>query len=283
MGNAFWNASISYGYLSHRLALQGETATGSSGVVATIHTVSYLLSEKFSLSALYRFYPYRYFALYGNSFSAGSGVQDESGFYLGARWMPSGRWVIEAYGDVAYFAWPQYQMSAGSYAVDVQGSVMFRPSKTVNLGVRYRYKQKQATSHAMRFFLSTGSERFSGKTQMDVMMRQGSRGYMLSENCGWQWKWLRLNALMGYFHTADYDSRIYCYEPSMLYTMSFANYYGEGIRYALLAKAQLSEHWTMACKMGITDYFDRSHISSGLQEINHSSQSDIEILLKLKW
>lgn len=283
MGNAFWNASISYGYLSHRLALQGETATGSSGVVATIHTVSYLLSEKFSLSALSRFYPSRYFALYGNSFSAGSGVQDESGFYLGARWMPSGRWVIEAYGDVAYFAWPQYQMSAGSYAVDVQGSVMFRPSKTVNLGVRYRYKQKQATSHAMRFFLSTSSERFSGKTQMDVMMRQGSRGYMLSENCGWQWKWLRLNALMGYFHTADYDSRIYCYEPSMLYTMSFANYYGEGIRYALLAKAQLGEHWMMACKMGITDYFDRSHISSGLQEINHSSQSDIEILLKLKW
>ena len=283
MGSAFWNASFSYGYLSHRLTLQGETATGFSGTVATTHAVSYLFSEKFSLSALYRFYPYRYFALYGNSFSAGSSVQDESGLYLGARWMPSQRWVIEAYGDVAYFAWPQYQMPAGSYAVEGQGSVMFHPSKTVNLGMRYRYKQKQAASHTMRFFLSTSSERFSSKTQMDVVMRQGSRGYMLSEACGWQWKWLRLNALMGYFYTTDYDSRIFCYEPSMLYTMSFANYYGEGIRYTLLAKAQVGEHCTMACKMGTTDYFDRSHISSALQEIAHSSQSDIEILLKFKW
>lgn len=283
VGNAFWNASISYGYLSHRLTLQGETATGTSGMIATINTASYLFSEKFSLSALYRFYPYRYFALYGNSFCAGSGVQDENGFYLSARWLPSRRWVIEAYGDVAYFAWPQYQMSAGSHCVDVQGSVMFQPSKMVNLGVRYRYKQKQATSQAMRFFLSMGGERFCGKTQMDVVMRQTSRGYMVSESCGWKWRWLRLNALMGYFHTTDYDSRIFCYEPSMLYTMSFASYYGKGIRYALLAKTQLGEHWMLACKMGTTDYFDRSHISSGLQEIAHSSQSDIEILLKLKW
>lgn len=283
MGKAFWNASVSYGYLSHRLTLQGETAIGSSGTVATIHTVSYLFSDKFSLSALYRFYPYRYFALYGNSFCAGSGVQDESGLYFGARWIPSQHWVLEAYGDVAYFAWPQYQMSAGSHSVDVQGSIMYQPSQALNLGVRYRYKQKQATSQTMRFFLSMGGERFTTKTQMDVTMRQGSRGYMVSESCGWKWRWLRLNALMGYFHTTDYDSRIYCYEPSMLYTMSFANYYGEGIRYSLLMKAQVGEHWMMACKMGTTDYFDRSHISSGLQEIAHSSQSDIEILLKLKW
>ena len=32
----------------------------------------------------------------------------------------------------------------------------------------------------------------------------------------------------------------------------------------------------LIAKLGTTDYFDRSHISSGLQEISRSSQSDLE-------
>lgn len=54
-GKNFWNASIDYGYISHRLTLQGEVATGDCGVVATVNTASYLLSEQFSVLALYRF------------------------------------------------------------------------------------------------------------------------------------------------------------------------------------------------------------------------------------
>ena len=88
---------------------------------------------------------------------------------------------------------------------------------------------------------------------------------------------------MGYFHTSDYDSRVYALEPGMLYTMSFGSYFGEGIRCALLAKGDVGSHWLLACKWAMTQYFDRNHISSGLQHINGSCPSDLELQLKWKW
>ena len=37
----------------------------------------------------------------------------------------------------------------------------------------------------------------------------------------------------------------------------------------------------LIAKIGVTDYLDRDHISSGLQQINHSSQTDADI--QMKW
>jgi len=283
-GSYFWNASIDYGYISHRLTLQGETAVGDCGTVATINTASYLFSEHFSLLALYRFYPYRYYSLYSNSFSAGSDVQDESGCYVGMRWSPSSKWIIEMYGDMAYFAWPKYRMAESTYAMDCLASVVWQPSSSVSLNARYQYKNKyQVATQRARFSLGVVKKSWSSKTQVDATLLKESRGYMLSENWAWKYRWLRLNAVFGYFHTTDYDSRIYAYEPNLLYTMSFGSYFGEGIRYALLAKADVGKHLVLVGKWACTDYFDRNHISSSYQQINASSQSDLELQVKWKW
>lgn len=283
-GKDFWNASIDYGYISHRLTLQGEAAMGDCGVVATINSASYLFSEHFSLLALYRFYPYRYYALYSNSFCAGSDVQDESGCYVGMRWSPSSKWVIEAYGDIAYFAWPKYRMTESTYAMDWLASVVWQPSSSVSLGARYQYKNKyQVATQRARFSLGIVKKAWSSKTQVDATSLEASRGYMLSENLSWKFGWLRLNSVFGYFYTTDYDSRVYAYEPNLLYTMSFGSYFGHGIRYALLARAEMGKHLLVVCKCSTTDYFDRNHISSGYQQIDGSSQTDLEVQVKWKF
>ena len=36
-------------------------------------------------------------------------------------------------------------------------------------------------------------------------------------------------------------------------------------------------------RLAVTDYFDRDHISSGLQQINRSSMSDLELQLRWKF
>lgn len=283
-GKSFWNMSVDYGYVSHRLTMQGETATGDCGVVATINSMSYLFSEKWSLLALYRFYPYRYYAMYSNSFKAGSDVQDESGGYVGMRWTPSAKWMVEAYGDVAYFAWPKYHTTGSTYAMNYLVSAVCQLSSFISLGARYQYKWKnEATTQRARLYLRMNRSAWSSKTQVDATWLSGSRGYMASEAFAYRYRWLRLQASMGYFHTSDYDSRVYALEPGMLYTMSFGSYFGEGIRCALLAKVDVGSHWLLACKWAMTQYFDRNHISSGLQQINGSCQSDLELQLKWKW
>lgn len=298
-GNAFWNASISYGYISHRLTLSGETATGDCGSIATLNAASYLCSDHFTLMALHRFYSARYYSLFSNSFSEGSDVQDENGVYLGFTWIPALHWSITAYSDFAYFAWPKYQTRESTQSWDNLLNILFQPSRVLTVGGRFRYKDKAGTTTGrLRLYATISQKRWSAKTSFDYTMSQAestmknegdelSKGYMVSEHIGWEWKWKQLKGTLrgclGYFHTSDFASRIYAYEPGLLYQMSFGSYYGEGIRYALVARSEIGSHLLLIAKLGTTDYFDRSHISSGLQEISRSSQSDLEIQVKWKW
>lgn len=298
-GNAFWNASISYGYISHRLILSGETATGDCGSIATLNAASYLCSDHFTLMALHRFYSARYYSLFSNSFSEGSDVQDESGVYLGFTWIPAHHWSITAYSDFVYFAWPKYQTRESTQSWDNLVNILFQPSRVLTVGGRFRYKDKAGTTTGrLRLYATISQKRWSAKTSFDYTMSQAestmknegdelSKGYMVSEHIGWEWKWKQLKetlrGCLGYFHTSDFASRIYAYEPGLLYQMSFGSYYGEGIRYALVARSEIGSHLLLIAKLGTTDYFDRSHISSGLQEISRSSQTDLEIQVKWKW
>lgn len=286
-GNRFWNASIDYGYVSHRWTIAGETATGDCGTVATINSASYLFSDKFSLMALQRFYPVRYYSLFSNTFSEGSEAQDESGAYLGFTWSPWQRWSITAYSDFAYFAWPKYLTKESTQSWNNMVSLLFQPSHGLTLGGRMRYKQKAGvTTERLRLYTSMVGNCWNARTSFDYTMSDKSgrsQGWMLCENMGYQWRWLRLSGTFAYFHTQDYDSRIYAYEPGLLYQMNFGCYFGEGIRYALVVRSEIGEHLLLIAKLGTTDYFDRNHISSGLQEIAQSSQTDLEIQVKWKW
>lgn len=286
-GDKFWNASIDYGYISYRWNIAGETATGDCGAIATLHSVSYLFSDKFSLLGLHRFYSARYYSLFSNAFAEGSDVQDENGVYLGFNWMPARRWSISAYSDFAHFAWPKYQTKTSTQSWDSQVNILYQPSRYYTLGARLRYKERAGTrTDRCRCYVSMQRKNWNARTSLDYVMSQKeerSQGYMVSENLGYQWRWLRLAGSLGYFHTSDYESRIFVYEPGLLYQMSFGNYYGEGMRYALVARSEIGRHLLLITKLGITDYFDRDHISSGYQEIVGSSQTDLEIQLKWKW
>ena len=106
---------------------------------------------------------------------------------------------------------------------------------------------------------------------------------MLSQNMSYVHRWLRLNAGLGYFHTTSYDSRVYLYEQAPLYTYAMTQFYGEGIRYWLMARAAIGRHLTLTAKWGVTDYFDRNTIGSSYQLIDASSQSDLDIQLRWKF
>jgi hypothetical protein len=49
----------------------------------------------------------------------------------------------------------------------------------------------------------------------------------------------------------------------------------------LFADIALSKALMLRGKLATTNYFDRDHISSGLQQIDHSSQTDLQ--LQLQW
>ena len=291
-GQDFWNVSIDYGYkLGKRLHLEGETATGDCREVATVNTLSWLAGKKISLMLIQRYYPYKFYSTMGRSFSDGGNNQDESGLYVGAIWNPYSRLSLTAYSDIAYFAWPKYGQSfAGAHALDGFLQLNYQHKKTL-LTAQYRTRYRQRDNKEKDMFINRNEHRgrikadyvlgsWQLRTQANLtyaLQESGSLGYMLSQSILRHYKCIIVSASLGYFHTQDYSSRVYTYERGMLYDFSFPCFFGHGIRYSMTARSDLGRHLTLIAKAGTTDYFDRSVIGSGLQEIAHSSQTDIQL------
>jgi len=92
-----------------------------------------------------------------------------------------------------------------------------------------------------------------------------------------------MSANIAYFHTDDNESRIYSYDQGTLYQFAFQSYSGEGIKYGLFIRADISAQLMLIGHLSTINYFDRNHISSGYQQINHSSKTDLEIQLRWKF
>jgi hypothetical protein len=296
-GRAFMNTSLDYGYVNHRWALNGETALDKDGHLATLNSVSLRVSDVLSITALLRFYSYRYASLDAQSYSDGGKVQNESGIYLGLSWQPSARWRVSAYTDYAYFPWAKYQVSQSSSSWDhlLQATYQHR---AWTFAARYRLRIKESDGadgtslqrqpvHRVRLSADySGDSGFGCRTQLDGGYgTYGDKewGAMVSESLAYTHRWLRLNAGLGYFHTDGYDNRVYLYEHGPLYAYSMTAFYGEGIRYWLMVRAGIGQHLSLTAKVGVTDYFDRTSIGSGYQQVDASSLTDLDLQLRWKF
>ena len=266
-GHDFLNTSISYGYASRRLSLNGETAVDRQGHLATINSASLLLGDAWSLMALQRFYAFRYASLDARSYSSGGRTQNESGLYLGITWKPLPHLELMAYTDFAYYAWAKYRVSQSSQAWDhlLQGTLHHH---RWTFFARYRLQQQQRDNASKSTLLSLTSHRFrlsaeyasaggfSCLSQLDgcyLPQEQHAWGKVATQRFSFKHRWLTLHLGISYYHTDNYASRVYLYENAPLYTYSVMQLYGEGFRYWLMARAAIGRRLTLSTKASNTD------------------------------
>lgn len=294
-GSDFVNVSANYGYMSRRLTLNGETAIDKNGALATLNTVGLMVADGLSMTVLQRFYSYRYAALHARSLSNGGQVQNESGVLVGLTWTPSPRWRLMGYTDYCYSPWARYRISQPSHAWDYLLQLTYAPQHWT-LGARYRLRQRQRdmsgtttledySEHRSRLWADWQSDgHWNSKTQIDATFANADdRGIMVSQTLGYQTASLRLSGGIGYFYTDSYDSRVYLYESGPLYTFGISQYSGHGLRYWLMARWQPSQSLTLTAKVATTKYYDRDAIGSGLQQIDGSSMTDIDLQVRWKF
>lgn len=294
-GKDFWNISADYSYVSHRLTIAGETATGDCKNLAMLNSISFRATNELTLTALQRFYSYKYYSVFGRSFGENTRVSNESGVLVGAQWQ-SGAWSVNAYSDYSRAAWPRYGASAANSTWENLAQVIYSRGHW-QLSARYRIKTRdrdnsdkkgliKETVQRARAALRFATDRWSLRTQADFAhskYKAASAGYMISEHLGFSWQWLKVHAVVAYFNSDDYASRLYMYEHSPRYCYSFPSYYGEGIRYMLDIEAQVGKNIVLAAKAGTSDYFNRDHIGSGLQQIDSSAMTDVEVQVRLRF
>lgn len=90
--------------------------------------------------------------------------------------------------------------------------------------------------------------------------------------------------MAGYFNAPDYQTRIYIYEPALWNSSSSTSYYGHGLRLASTLRYTFPRsHWMIEAKYALAHMFDRSSISSGLQEITSPTRQDISLQVRMEY
>lgn len=293
--NHFWSISTTYGYRNHKYDFSGELATGSSGGLATLNNLEIKFSNRLNIHLSQRFYGHQYYAPFANSIGENSSTQNEMGGYVGVRWSFRKGLIVNAYTDFSHFSYPRYLTSSASSAWDNFLGLTYQRKKLTFIA-RYAIKIRtrdnklhtrleQEMRHRGRIALSYDADRWTTKTQIDFSQTSFQRsrtGYMLSQQFGWRPKpHLQTYFLLAYFHTDDFASRIYTYEPGVSYGFHYPAYYGKGLRYCVIGRINIAENLLLQAKLGSSFYFDRTKIASGLQEINSPSATDLE--MQMKW
>lgn len=294
-GTRFTNTSLDYGYMHYRLTVAGETAIDRDGDVAAIHTVGCQFTDNLAMMALWRFYSYRYNGLYSHSFGNHTDVQNENGGFVGVKWNALPNLHLQAYADYAYSPWARYLVSLPSHAWDFLLQADYQWQRW-NLQARGRVHLRQRddetkaaltdnNDYRARLALTySPTEEWSGKMQVDATQHvylQRYNGWMVSGQGIWQKPDWQLCATAAFFDTDDYASRVYYYERTLSHEIGTSSYYGQGLRLAFLARVNVGRSIRLTARLGYTNYFDRSVIGTGLQQIDHSHQTDLD--LQLRW
>ena len=185
-------------------------------------------------------------------------------------------------------------MSQSSYSWDNLLQATWQKQRWT-LTSRYRLRLRQKDDETKKHLVNRWEHRgrlsadyaivtgLGGRMQIDGGWTTDEWGGMVSATLAYTHRWLRLNGGFGYFHTDSYNSRVYLYELGPLYTYSSQMFYGEGIRYWLMARANIGKRLTLTAKIGISDYFDRTTIGSSYQQVDASSLSDLDLQLRWKF
>ena len=304
-GRYFYNVGANYKLFLHRLVLSGELAFDKSGALAMLHSLSYSPSVYTTLVFMNRYYDKRYQSLYANGFGENSRTQNELGFYIGLESSLLSKYKLLTYVDFFYFPWYRYQVDKRKTAgMEVVFQLSYSHSNSLDMLIKYSCKNKARnfTSGEKKYVLPNVRQRFHGqvsfawKEWMNVKgvaeyirssywKQKPSDGYVgsITLKLGTERSLLRGSVSASLFHTDDYASRAYLYEPGLLYAFSMASFYGKGNRLALNMNWRWKKLLTIQAKWGWTHYRDRNLIGAGTEEIQGNNKFDLQLQVRLKF
>lgn len=306
-GNRFYNVGIDYKYRRGRFSWTGEAAKGKRGY-AFLNQWKYQFGSDYRLMLLHRYYSHDYWAFFAHSFGESSTPQNENGWYLAAEAAPIARWRFFASADLFSFPWWKYRISKPSQGVDVMFQSTYTPSRRCSMYLNYRYKRKERDvtgtggevtlpvyHHKLRYRFSYAPAPFTLRTTVDYnhFRQQDGGGYRFERRQGWLITQmcactlpdfpLSVSLQGSYFHTDDYDSRVYAYEKGLLYTFYTPSFYGRGFRFSAHVRYDFRNWLMLIAKFGQTVYQDRDEIGSGNDLISGNRKADLQLQLRLKF
>jgi hypothetical protein len=249
------NFSLDHSFTFRNIHWFSEFASSDLGYLAWSSGILVSLDARFALGILIRDWSPGYHAFYTGGFGEGSSVTNERGVYTSVFFRPVKAVKVEGYIDLFRVPWLTFSMSRPEIGFDqmLRFTYMIDRNRTfyVQLRSRYRYKDEhtgqwpldsviytravQCRVHA-EGNLSPGWEiRFRMETVKilgGTKVQAGWLGYMDLRH-RFSRTGIELQARVQYHSTDAFASRIYAYEPDVLYAGRTRFFYGQAFRWCL--------------------------------------------------
>ncbi|MEI7596225.1 MAG: helix-hairpin-helix domain-containing protein [Bacteroidota bacterium] len=294
---------IDYSYFYQPFSFFGEASTSQNGGKAFLQGFEAHLATFLSVSALYRKYDANYQNLYSAAISSNSSAQNEEGIYIGIQCFPIPHFSFSAYHDMYKYPWLKYRVSSPSYGHDNLFQLDYIPSSKVSMYVRYKNRLKQENSSvettnipqldnikksSYRYHFSfQATKNLALKSRIEVSQLENTakqNGYLIYQDLSYSFpnKPISFSCRYALFDTENYDTRIYAYENDMLYAFSCPAYYYKGSRAYLVMKYSLKKGIDIWFRIAQSYYANKTTISSGLNEIDGNTQTEVKVQVRIK-
>ncbi|MBI3502336.1 MAG: helix-hairpin-helix domain-containing protein [Bacteroidetes bacterium] len=305
-GKQLTNFSADYSFLLHNLNFFGEAAMSNNGGIAYLNGCIASLDPKLSLSVLHRNIQKNYQSLFINAFAEGSPPQsNEQGLYMGVTVKPTGAITLNAFYDNFIFPWLKSSVNAPSHGNDFLLQAQWTPNKKFDTYIKFRTKDKftnaksaneidyivpyaQTTYRWNASYLVSPALMFRSRVEyvlLDNPTKDKDNGILLYEDVLWKNIFHRVSLTLRYalFDTKTYDTRIYALEEDVPGAYSIPSYYYKGSRVYVMTDIKITRNIDVWLRWGQTYYSNKSVISSGNDEIDGHTKTDVKAEVRMKF
>jgi len=305
--NARQNAVIGadYAWFYKNTHFFGEAAMSQNGGIAALSGLIAALDPKVSVSVVWRNYAPDYQNLLAAAFGENTRNANEKGVYAGFSIKPNYKWELLGYVDYVRFPWLRYLADGPTTARDFMGQVNYSPKRRHSFYARIRWRERGRNSADESLAIDTPvdqtrmqlrlnadypvSKSIRLKSRVEVsgydFESTSERGLMIYQDVAFhpldsRWS---ITARYAHFDTPSYDTRIYAFESDVLFAYSIPAYYGRGSRAYLMVQCKLNRQVSLWVRYGNWLYADRTIISSGNNEIQGNTLSELKMQLRYRF
>ncbi|MBQ0058209.1 MAG: hypothetical protein KBT20_11185 [Bacteroidales bacterium] len=279
-GHDLLQFSLDYEALWMGMHLKGETAVDDRGGLSSVNAIQGNVFEDWSVTAIYRYYGDTYRQLLGNSIAESSAMQGETGVSVCVDGALTRNVGVSLSADWFHFSQPVYSIYQPSSGYELSAKFIFKPSSSRSsfrqASLSYRIKSKYRnntltatpTDDITPYYRHTINAHSTWQLPIGLTLKSQVRtrlysaqntggvqmGYAASQAVGWHSASdkVRADVQATYFHTDDYDTRLYLSEKNLLYGFSIPMLYGEGERYSMVIHYRPVKRFTIETKYDIT-------------------------------
>ncbi len=300
------NANFGVDYITsfRKVNLFGEMSMSRNLGYAMLHGAVVDLVPEVKMSIIHRHYEPNYQALYSVPFSEGNRSFNESGTYLGFEIFPIRNWSIDAYFDSWKYPWLRYGVHGPSTGYEYLVQLNYYPERYLDMYFRYKHQHKLRNNPedivGMRTLTDYELSRYRYQinynpnsnwrlqNRIEVsqynMNNNNEWGYLIYQDIQYRLDKIPmvLTIRLAMFETV-WNTRIYAYEPDVLYAFSIPAYYSHGIRTAFVMRYSVLDNLDMWFKIADTYFHDQEGLGQGLDYIEGKNRTDIKLQIRYKF